>query len=214
MPKRNLAYMAGQREMIARAARERMVENGLHRTSIRDICVSAGVSIGAFYNHFKDRNEVVAAACAIDFQGLVDTPVPTCWKDYLDGFRELPKALKDQRVLDRIRLGYEFVAELTQVKANPTGLDAIIEIIKPQYREPLAHALAAGEITLPLGLEKTADLHARLYWGTIHWLLCNRDADPVKAMDDLIEGMGVLAGLTTGTIAPPSRHAETRLETQ
>lgn len=195
MPKRDPAYMLGQREMITHAARECMLENGLHRTSIRDICVRAGVSIGAFYNHFKDRNDVVVAACAIDYEVARDEPPATSWAAYVERFRELPAALNDPQTLNRIRMSYEFVAELTQVKANPAGVGALIEISLQQYRAPLAFAFAAGEITLPLGLEKTADLHARLYWGTLHELLCDHSIDPAQAVEHLIEGFGVLAGL-------------------
>jgi hypothetical protein len=104
----------------------------------------------------------------------------------MDVFRTMPQELNDPALLNRIRLAYEFVAELTQVQANPAGLGAIVEIIQPYYRAPLAAAFEAGEITLPLGLDRTAELCARLYWGTLHWLFCDHD---------MIAGMGVMAGL-------------------
>jgi AcrR family transcriptional regulator len=201
MPRRDPAYMKGQREMIAGSALECMLENGLHRTSIRDICVRAGVSIGAFYGHFADRTDVIIAACAIDHEIADASPAPTSWKAYVDRFREVPEALKNQRTVNRLRVSYEFVAELTQVNTNPAGVAAFLEIVQRQYRAPLAHAYEAGEVTLPLGLEKTADLHARLYWGTLHALLCDHHLDRVATVEELIDGLGVLAGLKTTDVA-------------
>ncbi len=195
MPKRDRAYMEGQRDMIARAALERMLENGLHGTSIRDICLHAGISIGAFYTHFADRAEVIVAACAIDYEVVKVSPADASWKEYTDTFRQLPETIKDPRVRKRLRMSYEFVAELTQVDTNPAGATDIYRIVQEAFRNSLARIHAAGEITLPLGLEKTADLHARLYWGTAHALMANHDLDPVTVADELIDGLGVLAGL-------------------
>lgn len=208
MPKRDPAYMHGQREMITHAARECMLEDGLHRTSIRDICVRAGVSIGAFYNHFKDRNDVVVAACAIDYEVYKDEPPATSWAAYVERFRELPAALKNRETVNRMRVSYEFVAELTQVSANPAGVGGLIETSRRHYLAPLASAFAAGEITLPLGLEKTADLHARLYWGTLHAIFCDRRIDPAEAVEQLIEGLGVIAGVKSAKTAPRRRRGD------
>ena len=47
MPKRDAAYMRAQREMIARAALQVLLEKGVYDTSLRDICKAAGVSMGA-----------------------------------------------------------------------------------------------------------------------------------------------------------------------
>ncbi len=198
MPKRDAAYMEGQREMIAQAALACMLDQGLSRTSIRDICLHAGVSIGAFYNHFADRAEVIVAACAIGYEAYETWAAAGSWREYADGFRELPKALKDPLVLKRLRVSYEFIAELTQVDTNPAGVNDLYVTVQDAFRAALARIAAAGEITLPLGLDKTADLHARLYWGTTHALMVNHDLDPATLVEELIDGLGVLAGLKVG----------------
>lgn len=60
MPKRAPAHMMAQRERILRAMFECIAENGVEGTSISDICRKAGLSVGALYVHFQNKEEVVA----------------------------------------------------------------------------------------------------------------------------------------------------------
>src|ERR1700749_4894126 len=115
MPKRDPAYMVGQREMIARAAWELMLEKGLHETSVRDICVRAGISVGTFYNHFTDKTDIVVAVAEIERGTNGELAPPATWAEYVERFRALPRSLNDAGLARGLRVGYEFLAELTQV---------------------------------------------------------------------------------------------------
>src|SRR5215471_11311295 len=60
-----LNYMAPRTERteetrtrIERAALKHFVEQGIAETSIRDIAESAGISLGAMYNHFESKEEL------------------------------------------------------------------------------------------------------------------------------------------------------------
>src|SRR5215469_1605343 len=109
MPKRDAAYMEGQRDLIAQAALDCMVERGLYDTSIRDICMQAGVSIGAFYTHFPDRQAVVLAACALDYARRLESGSAETWTEYAEGFRALRETLDDPWHRKRLRLSYQIV---------------------------------------------------------------------------------------------------------
>jgi TetR/AcrR family transcriptional repressor of nem operon len=49
------------REALITAAREELAENGLETASLDAICARAGYTRGAFYVHFKDREELIVA---------------------------------------------------------------------------------------------------------------------------------------------------------
>jgi AcrR family transcriptional regulator len=49
------------RAALLGAAKELFVANGYHNTSVADIAARAGVSLGTFYQYFRDRNDVLVA---------------------------------------------------------------------------------------------------------------------------------------------------------
>lgn len=71
--------MQAQRDNIARAALDVLIEKGYHETTLRDICRAAGVSNGALYSYFPTRDSVIIAACLIDHVRARELPVPTTW---------------------------------------------------------------------------------------------------------------------------------------
>src|SRR5215470_14618871 len=64
MPKKKLsrAERAEEtREALVRAAAEEMAEKGIEHASLNAICDRAGYTRGAFYVHFRDRDDLLAA---------------------------------------------------------------------------------------------------------------------------------------------------------
>ena len=195
MPKRDLAHMEGQRSRIAKAAFECLMERGVYETSVRDICVRADLSIGAFYTHFRDKNEAIIAACEFERQQYSDQPAAPTWEAYANELRAGSRELKKPRVRARMRMAYQFTAELTQVEGNLPGTGALFATHLVWFRDSLDLIHRRGDIALPFGLEKTTGLHTRLYYGTVHVLMCNHDLDPRILIEELIEGMAAIAGL-------------------
>ena len=69
--KRELASEA-RRKLLMEAAIGCFVENGIARTSMRDIAGKAGVSIGNLYNHFPGRDDLIAEIANLETAGLAD----------------------------------------------------------------------------------------------------------------------------------------------
>lgn len=64
MPKKKLSRAEraeATREALVRAAAEEMAEKGIEHASLNAICDRAGFTRGAFYVHFRDRDELLAA---------------------------------------------------------------------------------------------------------------------------------------------------------
>ncbi len=180
MPKRDLAYMQGQRDAIARAALEVMFEKGLYGTSLRDICERAGISMGSLYVHFRTKEEAVLAAFALDNQErrFKPEPLPETRKAYLDAVRQgFIDMWQDPVEIRRSRLSVQFVADMALESTNPPGLSDIYEQHGIWTRQALENLVAKGEIDLPLGLDLTVDAVRNAAMGANYMLMGNKDLD-------------------------------------
>jgi len=68
---------AETREALVQAALAEFAENGLDAPSLDAICARAGYTRGAFYVHFRDRDELVAAVMDRAFGAFLDAIIPT-----------------------------------------------------------------------------------------------------------------------------------------
>ncbi|WP_299006042.1 TetR/AcrR family transcriptional regulator [uncultured Caulobacter sp.] len=200
--------MDAQREAIARAALEVLLEKGVYKTSLRDICKAAGISIGALYTHFKTTEEAIVAACALDHVEREAAPPAETWDEYVGGFNiGFQKGGRDSR---RFRLSLQFVAELTQMDHNPPGLSAIYHLYRESIAKSLRRLHQLGEISLPLGLEMTVELHMQLGAGSEYQLASDRDLASDGVLQALRTGLALTAGRMNGSedaehSAPPDR---------
>ncbi|NIJ38795.1 AcrR family transcriptional regulator [Sphingopyxis panaciterrae] len=196
MPKRDAAYMAGQRDLIAHAAFECLIDKGVADTSIRDICAKAGISIGAFYTHFPDRQQAIFAACEDDLGSIVGWEPSSSWHEYSNAFVRAwnDLAAPGSRARKRLRLNFQFVGELALYEGEFPDLAEVNAKYFAGMRESLERIRARGEIDLPLGLERTVQLHARLYHGSAHVLMLRAERDTSALLDDLLAGIAAVAG--------------------
>ena len=61
-------YMEARRNQIILAACECFIEKGFHKATMQDVAKAANLSIGAIYNYFKSKDEIIIAAAAADRQ--------------------------------------------------------------------------------------------------------------------------------------------------
>jgi AcrR family transcriptional regulator len=187
--------MDAQREAIARAALDVLLEKGVYKTSLRDICRAAKISIGALYTHFKTTEEAIVAACALDHVERESAPPASTWDDYVGSFEVgFQQGGRDSR---RFRLSLQFVAELSQMDRNPEGLGAIYHIYRASIARSLRRLHEAGEITLPLGLEMTVELHMQLAAGSEYQLASDRDLASEGVLNAFHTGLAMTAGRVT-----------------
>jgi TetR/AcrR family transcriptional regulator, transcriptional repressor for nem operon len=68
---------AETREALLMAALEEFAEHGLEAPSLDAICARAGYTRGAFYVHFKDRDELIAAVMERVLKRFMDAMIAT-----------------------------------------------------------------------------------------------------------------------------------------
>ena len=57
---------------ILDCGKKHFIENGFEKASLRDICKDAGVTTGAFYRHFNDKNELFEAIVSPVANKIID----------------------------------------------------------------------------------------------------------------------------------------------
>ena len=118
------AKRGSSREDIAAAAIELFVERGVAATRVEDILAAAGVSVGSFYHHFRDKLNLAA----------------TVYLEHLERFQRdlLVELDRHARTEDAVR-GL-VVAYLRWAGADPRAMGYL-----HQCREPIVAEIAGGE---------------------------------------------------------------------
>src|SRR5690606_25632121 len=74
--KRDVAKLETRRALIAAGAAE-FTENGIEGSSLDAICARAGLTRGAFYVHFKDRDDLLKAILDVLLESFYDQVITT-----------------------------------------------------------------------------------------------------------------------------------------
>lgn len=198
MPKRTDDYMKKQRDQIARAALVTMLKKGLHDTSLRDISEAAGVSLGALYIHFANKEELVLEVCRHPQFPMSPETAVRSWSDYEVPVRYLKIIHGSQPWRQRIRLSLEFAAELALAKDVAHIAGPLLQTRVDWHRKSLETLQKSGEISLPMGLDRTARACNRLITGTWYMIAADSDLDIDCEIEMLLETLRTLAGRVTG----------------
>lgn len=145
MPKVPESHLEERRRQILHAAARCYERKGFHRTSVRDICEEAGLSVGAVYRYFDGKDEIleaVAGASRDETAALVDVV------EEADGPRETAHRLVETALaaLDREE-GRRSARMDLRLRAEALDRKELRELARDQYtafREALAGRLAAA----------------------------------------------------------------------
>jgi AcrR family transcriptional regulator len=194
VPKRDVAYMQGQRDQIAQAALECLIEKGVPETSLRDVCKRAGVSIGALYVHFPTKDDLILAACALDIDDYEFKPIPETWEEFESAIVKMFKYLRTPRQMRRMRLAFQFVADLTVANESPSGVSENYQLRVASLQAVLRRLHDKGEIALPLGLEATAAALFNFFIGTNYVSVVDRTTHSPAAIESMLAAMALIVG--------------------
>ncbi len=198
MPKRDEKYMQAQRDAIAQAALNVLIEKGYHDTSLRDICRAAGVSNGALYSYFPTREAVILAACSIDHVQTQRLELPSTWQEYVD-----PASFDDMMVPGsyrsrRFRLSLQFAAAISQMDEMPEGAPALYEVYRGSLQRSLEALWNRGIIALPFGIDATTEMHTQLFIGFEYQRVLNRGVRVDQMRAAFETSLALTAGLVEG----------------
>ncbi|GAA3615290.1 TetR/AcrR family transcriptional regulator [Nonomuraea rosea] len=187
---------------LVAAARELFISDGFSATSLDAICARAGVTRGAFYHHFSNKEQIFREVYAADQKELavVVRQAFQARRDPWDGMSAGCRALLEASLEPAVR-------QITLVEA-PGALDwaAMRDIqagCKEQMRRGLAIAVEAGCIPdRPLGPATSL-----LYGGICESALdIARATDQRAALEDSLAEVDLVLAGVAGRSAPGCAH--------
>jgi AcrR family transcriptional regulator len=185
MPKRDPEHMNAQRERILRATIECIARKGVEGMSMADIRKESGLSTGAIYVHFANKEDIVAEALRY---GIVDAlEFPGDWP----AFKALVANLDDQ-----LGFGIETIVRTRlHLRAEAARPGRLHDVFKPILEEALVilsdhlqDMADRGEIALTMTARQTAQAMSAFVDGTL-WLALAIDRPFAEVKEDLALGL-------------------------
>lgn len=203
MPKVPQAHLDARRLEILRAAHDCFGRQGIHGTTMRDICEEAGVSVGTVYRYFQGKDDVVRALAEwarLDKEKMVadlDRERPLEAVLVLAG--RLLGPLRGPRAREAARLDVRLWAEALS--------DAELETLWRENYESLHEALTAlvregqssGEIRGDVPADEAARVFLALAQGTVMLRSLETSLDADRMLGTLTDLLG------RGLAAEPGR---------
>lgn len=188
MPKRDSEHMSAQRERILRAVIACIADKGVERTSIADIRRKAGLSAGALYVHFTNKDDMVAEA--LRYGSLTETTLPHTWPELV----EMISSLRNQMGFDietvvrsRLHLHAESVHPGPLHEAYRPTLERSLDL----FAQRLQELADKGEIRLRMGARQTAMSMSALIDGML-WIALASDRPLTELGTELGAGLSCL----------------------
>lgn len=154
------------KEKLLAAAKEEFLDKGYMKASLREICQKAGVTTGALYFFFHDKEDLFAALVEKPLQQLITTITSHYSEEltYIDKLVNLPPKMTEDMevnlmVLNMIYDQYDYFVLLvlrSQGSKFQTCIEDLVDMSAKHYR------LVADFTSEALGVPKLADFD-------IHW---------------------------------------------
>ena len=184
------------RNRIIDAAEEVIHARGLAQTSLADVADAAGVTRGAIYWHFRNKEDLFEAICErvrLPMESLMATPAPPFRDDPLGHLRStwlrlLQDAASNERtrkVLDILFLKCELVdrADPIWARQNECYLDGLATM-----ERILQQAVAAGQLPADLDTRLAVlTLHSHIIGLLNNWLFAPASFSLAEAATPLID---------------------------
>lgn len=152
MPRVKEAYREARRKQIIDAAYRCFAEKGFQKATMRDICKEANLSVGAVYNYFRSKDDIIAASGEQDQRRIADMISRAVAADVKDPLRNLirvflPYADQPEMARDAI-VGFDLCSQSSRdpeiAKDFRHRLDAALEeLMVPVQRQQERGALDA-----------------------------------------------------------------------
>ncbi|UUX97082.1 TetR family transcriptional regulator [Aquabacterium sp. J223] len=205
MVRRSKEDALATREALLDAAQAEFAVHGVAGTSLERVATAAGVTRGALYWHFRDKNDLFGALMAratLPLECLFQDDEPQQhWTldglrdELVDGLRHIAKDPRLQQVFMIATQKVEYVGEQEALRERHTAERATFV---GRIERLLRRIAATQPLSLPASQAAIA-LHALMNGLVYNWTLCGHGFDLVKV------GGGALAAFLAGLRADAGR---------
>lgn len=187
MPKVTDEHRTARRSQIVVAARECVIRQGFHKTTMADVISASGLSAGAVYSYFKSKDELVAAIAdealgSVDqlFRTILDSPEPVTPVGALRTALEFIVELADRPGGDVTRVGIQAWAEALHNDAIMATASGKYAMLRGRFVEVADRAKADGTIAADADSQEVAQVLFGLIPGFILQRLILGDVTPAS----------------------------------
>lgn len=171
---------------ILAAAEQVLLQEGLD-ARIQTIAARAGVAVGTIYNHFGDREGVVAAVLAqgrADLLSKLDAALEGATPDWLGDFNRFGRVFSDHwrrhGALLTLVVQQPDLPKLTQCDRR-----SMTQAIRQRVRAMVARGVATGHLRGDIGDDQADLLHAMIWGVMARNLIDGESRDPMPGAIDL-----------------------------
>ena len=195
MPKVSAEHLAARRFGILKAALKCFSRNGLHATSMKDICRAANLSPGAVYRYF-DSKESLVEALAEDASGRIEefialSPTEEIHRDSLfERLEGLCDALERPENLETMRLDVLLWAESLRLP----GVNRLHQEGRTSLHRSIAQLVLAAQAEGKLDASQDPMSVARCFLALFEGLAVQKVTEPELDLDPALAAARSLLG--------------------
>ncbi len=209
MPKLSENQQSQRRSRILDAAEACFANTGFHRTSMQDICQSAGVSAGAVYLYFDSKEALITGISERDRAEIIENFTELAGApDFAAGMREVMRSCILERPPHKSRLYLAIAAEATHNPAVARALSDCDSAIRGALAGILRRAEADGRIAPAIPVERIINLMSVIADGLFWRGAVMPGFDLAAAAADLLELVGSLLTRRDAQSSLENRAAE------
>lgn len=164
-----------RRREILRAATRCFVRRGFHRTTMDQICVTAGLSPGTVYRYFSSKHAIVESIAGAELAAVAELIEPLRDSDdFVGDFIGITERLVLAPVnMDEARLGIEIIAEASRNPRVSRVLERHGVKVRSVLEQAAQRARTLGQIDPSLAPAPLAELLLALIEGVVGRALFN-----------------------------------------
>ena len=159
--------MAGRRTQILDAAQTCFVEQGVHPTSVADICRRAGLSVGGLYRHFRSKQEIINAL--FERSDVMNDEVFVALREGRRSVEqttaELLRRFAAQGALEVIRMSLVMQAEAMRDDSVKAALARQLDFVRASFSTALVDLQSRGDLPAHVDPDAVATILIALFEG-------------------------------------------------
>ncbi|MGB2798601.1 MAG: TetR/AcrR family transcriptional regulator [Dehalococcoidia bacterium] len=169
MPQVREAYREARRKQIIDAAYRCFAEKGFQKATMRDICKEANLSVGAVYNYFRSKDDIIAASAEEDQRRIAEMISSAAAADPEDPLGNLvrvflPLANDPEAVRDAV-VTFDLCSQSSRDPEIAEGFRKTLDAALDHLMEPVKRQQKRGVINAELDPYSVAAVLVAVYQG-------------------------------------------------
>jgi len=211
VPKLKPDTQRARREHILDAAGACFARQGLHRTTIQDICREAELSPGALYVYFASKEALIAGLCERDRAEIAERiQMLAAAPDFFEALRAIGESYFVDEPVEKQRVAIDMGLEATRNERVAAIYRTVDTFCQEQFERLFQRLVDEGRIAPAVDVATLARVF-HLIGDGLYW---RRATDPTFAAKQVLPALiHMIAGLMN-PVPPPEAHREPAMAAQ